>query len=196
MVHKVSWLHGNFQDPLENIQSIRKLSRLFGNFPRYPKINFRTIWKISILSGNFPGYSEIFQAIRKLSGPSGKYQEISQAIKKLSRPYRKYPDCPESFQIIQKISRPSTNFPDHPETFQTIGKLSRWSENFREHRGLRAKSFRTCKNFLVGNTDTMTRFFYLWKYVLDPYCVKCTQTITLKAFGRRENILCCFCVFS
>ena len=127
MVHKVSWLHGNFQDPLENIQSIRKLSRLFGNFPRYPKINFRTIWKISILSGNFPGYSEIFQAIRKLSGPSGKYQEISQAIKKLSRPYRKY-------LTVRKVSRLSGNFHDHPENIQTIHKLSRSSGNFPDNR--------------------------------------------------------------
>ena len=164
---------------------------------------FRTLWKISSLSGNFQGYLEIFQAIRKLSRPSGKYPEISQAIKKLSRSYRKYPDYPESFQIIQKVSRLSENFPDHPENIQTIHKLSRSSGNFPDNREtfhmvrklLRAQRV-TCKNFPVGNTDTLTRFFCLWKYVLDPYYVKCTQTSTLKAFGRRENILCCFCVFS
>ena len=80
---------------LENIRTIRKLSRLSGNFPG--------IRKLSRLSGNFPGYPETFWTLRKISGI--------------------FPGYPETFWTIWKISRLSGNFPDHPEIFQTVWKL-------------------------------------------------------------------------
>ena len=102
----------------------------------------RTTRTLSRLSGKFLHYPEIFQAIRKLSGPS-----------------RKYLDYPETFQTIQNLSRLSKNFPDNPETFQTIWKLSRRSGSFPvQFQSIRAKTFWTRKDFLVGNVDTLTRF--------------------------------------
>ena len=68
---------------------------------------------------------------------------------------RKYPAYPETFQAIRKLSRPTEKYLDYPETFQAIRKLSGSSGKYP---GLRAKTFRTRKNFLDGNA-TMPRWF-------------------------------------
>ena len=49
----------------ENIETIRELSRLSGNFPGYLE-TFCTIWKISSTSGNFPDNPKIFQTVLEL----------------------------------------------------------------------------------------------------------------------------------
>ena len=51
---------------LENIRTIRKLSRLSGNFSDYPE-TFQVIWKLFGPSGKYPDYPETFQTIRKPS---------------------------------------------------------------------------------------------------------------------------------
>ena len=107
-------------------------------------------------------YLETFQAIQKLSGSSGKYpaySETFQAIWKLSRLSRNFPDHPETIQPIWKLSRLSGNFPDNLENIQTIWKFSKWSGNFPvQFQGLRAKTFRTRKNFPDGNATLPPRF--------------------------------------
>ena len=70
----------HFRDNLENIQLIRELSRLPGNFPGYPEI-FRIIWKISSLSGNFPGYPENIQTIWKFYKWSGNFPVQFQGLR-------------------------------------------------------------------------------------------------------------------
>ena len=63
------------------------------------------------------------------------------------------------FWTIQKISGLSGKYSDYPETFRTIRKFSRRSGNFPvQFQGLRAKTFRTRKNFPDGNA-TMPRWF-------------------------------------
>ena len=115
-------------------------------------------WRLSI--------HKLSRLSRKLSGPSEKYQyysETFQAIQKLNRPSGKYPDYPETFQAIRKLSRLSGNFPDHPENIQPIRKLSKGSGNFPvQFQGLRAKTFRTRKNFPGGNATLPPRFLRLW----------------------------------
>ena len=131
---KLSRPSGKYPDYLETFQAFRQLSRLSGNFPGYPEA-FQ-------VSGNFPGYLEIFRIIRKISSLSGNF-----------------PGYPKTFQTILKISRLSGNLPDHPENIQTIWKFCRQSTNFPVHfQGLRAKTFRTRKNFPDGNA-TMPRWF-------------------------------------
>ena len=53
------------KDSSRSFRTIRKISRLSGNFPGYPE-TFRTIRKISGLSGDFPDHPAIFQTIWKL----------------------------------------------------------------------------------------------------------------------------------
>ena len=107
-------------------------------------------------------YLETIQAIRKLSTLSRNFPnhpENIQPIRKLSRLSRNFPDHPKTIQPIWKLSRLSGNFPDNPENIQTIWKFSKWSGNFPvQFQGLRAKTFRTRKNFLDGNA-TMPRWF-------------------------------------
>ena len=76
-----------------NCLTIQNNWRLSGNFWHNQEFfwiikTLRTIRKISRLSGNFPDNPETFQVIRKLSRPSGKYPdypETFQTIPKLSR---------------------------------------------------------------------------------------------------------------
>ena len=69
------------------------------------------------------------------------------------------------------------NFPDYPETFLNIRKFSRRSGNFPvQFQGLRAKTFRTRKNFLDGNA-TMPRWFLrlcpsVWQNHNNPHLSK------------------------
>ena len=58
IIQKITSLTRNFSGypenfRIKNIQPIRKLSRLYGNFPDHPK-NIQTIWKVSRQSRNFP----------------------------------------------------------------------------------------------------------------------------------------------
>ena len=99
--------------PRETYQTVRKLSRLFGNFPDCPE-TLQTVRKIFTLSEKFINYLERFQNVRKLS-----------------RLFGNFPDCLESFQTVQKLSILSINFPDCPETFQTVRKITRLSGNFK-----------------------------------------------------------------
>ena len=98
---------------------VRKVSRLFGNFP-YSLESFQTVRKLSTLSGNFPHCQEKFQTIWKLSGPT----------EKLSRLSGNFPDRLETFQNVQKLSRLSGNFPDRLEPLLAVLKLPRQSGNF------------------------------------------------------------------
>ena len=98
---------------------VRKVSRLFGNFP-YSLESFQTVRKLSTLSGNFPHCQEKFQTIWKLSGPT----------EKLSRLSGNFPDRLETFQNVRKLSRLSGNFPDRLEPLLAVLKLSRQSGNF------------------------------------------------------------------
>ena len=60
------------------------------------------------------------------------------------------------------LSRLSGNFPDNPENIQTIWKFSKGSGNFPvQFQGLRAKTFRTRKNFPDGNATLPPRFLGL-----------------------------------
>ena len=62
-------------------------------------------------------------------------------------------------KIISKLPRPSRHFQEYPEPLLIIGKLSRPSGNFPvPFQGLRAKTFRTRKNFPHGNA-MMPRWF-------------------------------------
>jgi len=82
--------------------------------------------------------------------------------RKLSRLSGNFPDHPENIQPIRKLSRLSGNFPDNPENIQTIWKFSKGSGNFPvQFQGLRAKTFRTCKNFPDGNATLPPRFLGL-----------------------------------
>ena len=104
---------------------------------------------------------------------TGKFQtilKVSWPFRKLSRPSGIFSVHPETFQTIRKIFSPSRNFPDHPETFQTIRKLSRPYGNFPvQFQGLRAKTFRTRKNFLDGNATMPRWFLCLWS---QPWIVR------------------------
>ena len=94
-------------------------------------------------------------------------------VGKLSRLVRNLPDCPkklsrlsrnfsnwlETFQIVQKLSRLSGNPPDCSETFQTS---TIFCFDFELILWICAKTFRTRKNFPVGNADASTGFFWLW----------------------------------
>ena len=69
----------------------------------------------------------------------------------------------EIFKIIPKHPRPSGHFLDNPETFQLIWKLSRPYGNFPvQFQWLRAKTFRTRKNFPDGNATMPRWFLCLW----------------------------------
>ena len=128
----------------QNIKTIRKLSRPSGKYPDYPE-TFQAIRKLSRLSGNFPDHPENIQPIRKLSRLSGNF-----------------PDHPENIQPTRKLSRLSGNFLYHPENIQPIRKLSKGSGNFPvQFQGLRAKTFRTRKNFPGGNATLPPRFLRL-----------------------------------
>ena len=79
-------------------------------FPGYPE-TLQTIRKISRLFGNFPGYLEIFPNRQD-------YPKTFQAIKKTFRTIQKlywlsrnFPDHPENIQTIWKFSSRSENFP-------------------------------------------------------------------------------------
>ena len=61
-----------FLDSLETFQSVRKLSKLSGNFPDCQK-TFQTIRKLFKLSGNFLDCPETFQTVWKLSRQSGNF---------------------------------------------------------------------------------------------------------------------------
>ena len=101
------------------------------------------------LSINFPGYPENFPD----------HQKNINTIRKLSRLSGNFPDHPENIQPTRKLSRLSGNFLYHPENIQPIRKLSKGSGNFPvQFQGLRAKTFRTRKNFPDGNA-TMPRWF-------------------------------------
>ena len=77
----------------------------------------------------------------------------------VSRLVGKSPDCPKPFQIVRKPSRLSRNLPDCPETFQTF---TMFSLDFKPILLIRAKTFQTRKNFLVGNAYATKEFFCLW----------------------------------
>ena len=86
------------------------------------------------------------------------------------RPFGKFPDYPESFQAIRKLFGPSGKYPDYPETFQAIRKFSRRSGNFPvQFQGLRAKTFRTRKNFLDCTAAMPWWFLCLWS---QPWIVR------------------------
>ena len=90
------------------------------------------------------------------------YPETFQAIRKFSRLSGNFPGYPETFRIILKISSLSGNFPGYLENIQTIWKFSRPSGNFPvQIQGLRAKTFRTRKNFPGGNATLPPRFLGL-----------------------------------
>ena len=92
--------HGrNFWHCLETFHTIRKLSRLLGNF--------EALWKLSTLSRNFPDWLETFKTYWKLSRLSGNF-----------------PDSPERFKTDRKHSGLSGNIPDYLETLQTVSKPS------------------------------------------------------------------------
>ena len=164
---KISRLTRNFPDHLETILTIQNLSRLSGTFQAIRKLSryletFQAIRKLSRLSGNFLGYLETFWTIRKISGLSGNfpdYPETFQTILKLSRLSGNFPGYPKTFQVIRTFSGPSGKYPDYPETFWTIRKFSRRYGNFPvQFQGLRAKTFRTRKNFPGGNATLPPRF--------------------------------------
>ena len=96
----------NFFGLSRSFHTVRKLSRLSGNFPDCAEL--------STLSGNFPHCPATFQTVQKLS--------------KLSK---KFPACLETFQSVWKLSGPSGNFPVCPETFQSVWKLPQCLETFR-----------------------------------------------------------------
>ena len=98
--HVYHGTHGrNFWHCLETFQTIRKLSRLLGNF--------EALWKLSTLSRNFPDWLETFKTYWKLSRLSVNF-----------------PDSPESFKTDRKHSGLSGNIPDYLETLQTVSKPS------------------------------------------------------------------------
>ena len=149
---------------LETFQAILKLSTPFGKYPGYPKTfqaiqkTFRTIRKISRLSGNFPGYPTTFQTIRKISRLSRNfpgYPDTFQAIQKLDGSSGKYPAYPETFQAIRKLSGQFGKYPDYLETFQRVRNSPL------QFQGIRAKTFRTRKNFPGGNATLPSRFLRL-----------------------------------
>ena len=122
------------QDP-HSFQTVCKLSRLSGNFLDCPE-TFQTVWKLSRLPEIFPCCPETFQTVRKPSKLSGIF-----------------PDSSETFQTVRKLSRLSGSFPDCPKTF-AIFLL-----DFGPNLYICAKTFRTRKNFPVGNANAPTGFF-------------------------------------
>ena len=76
--------------PRETYQTVRKLSRLFGNFPDCPE-TFPNIWKLSRLFGNFPDCLETFQTF--------------QTVWNFSRLSGNFPDRLETFRTVWKLSR-------------------------------------------------------------------------------------------
>ena len=112
--------------------------------------------KISGLSRNFPGYPETFWTIRKISGLSGNFSGYPETFLTVCK---KYPDYPETFQATRKLFGPSGKYSDYLKTFRTIQKFSKHSGNLQlQFQGLRAKTFRTRKNFPDGNA-MMPRWF-------------------------------------
>ena len=202
IIRKPSRLSGNFLDYLETFQILQRFSRLSGNFPDHPD-NIQTILKLSSLFGNFPGYLETFEIIRRpfrLSGSFPDHPDTFQTIRKLSRPsgnfeaIRKlsllsgnFTGYLEIFKIIPKHPRPSGHFLDNPETFQLIWKLSRPYGNFPvQFQWLRAKTFRTRKNFPDGNA-TMPRWFLC-------LCIKHTGTIIVWPGLKLHYLMCLSCL--
>ena len=84
-------LYGNFPDHLETFQTIRKLSRLLGNF--------EALWKLSTLSRNFPDSPESFKTDRKHSGLSGNIPDYLETLQTVSKPS----ECKGSFQTVWYI---------------------------------------------------------------------------------------------
>ena len=72
--------HPKYWGYLETSWTIRKRSRLSGNFPDSPK-TFQTTPKLSRLSGYSSDYTKIFQAIQKLSIWSGNFTEQFQGLR-------------------------------------------------------------------------------------------------------------------
>ena len=84
--HVYHGTHGrNFWHCLETFQTIRKLSRLLGNF--------EALWKLSTLSRNFPDSPESFKTDRKHSGLSGNIPDYLETLQTVSKPS----DCKGSF---------------------------------------------------------------------------------------------------
>ena len=93
--------------------------------------------------------------------------------------------------LNMKISSVSGNFPDNPENFQTIWKFSRRSGNFPvQFQGLRAKTFRTRKNFPDGNATLPPRFLGL-RYKPYPHQYPNlidTRTMILRSSASRASV--------
>ena len=150
----------------------RKKVSVSENLVMEKKYRFRRIWsrKKSISfgfgkSGLGIGFGQNFGIVRKLSRLSRNFPdrpENIQHIQKLSRLSGNFPDHPENIQPTRKLSRLSGNFLYHPENIQPIRKLSKGSGNFPvQFQGLRAKTFRTRKNFPDGNATLPPRFLRL-----------------------------------
>ena len=147
-IRKISRLSGNFPGYPETFQAIQKLSRLSKNFLDY-KYSFRIIQKISSLSRNFPGYPEIFRIIRKISSLSGNF-----------------PGYPEIFRIIRKISSLSGNYLKGLETSQCnfkgyAQKLSRRAKTFQMAMPIRRRGFWASALALIRN---MNWFEKVWSW--------------------------------
>ena len=127
-IQTIRKLSRNFPGSPETFWTIRKISRLSGNFPGYPEFfcanhpeNIQTLRNLSRLSGNFLDHPENIQKIRNLF----------QAIRKLSGPSVKYPKKTENFKTIRTYFRQYGNFQDGPETSQCnfkgyAQKISGW----------------------------------------------------------------------
>ena len=108
----------------ETFQTVRKLSRLSGNFPHPPE-TFQSVWKLSRLSKNFPDCVETFQTLWKLSKLSGNF-----------------PNCPIYFQTVWKPSRLMLCFELILSQFcRYAQKLSRRAKTFRSAMPTRRRGF-------------------------------------------------------
>ena len=150
-------------------KTIRKSSRISGNFPYFLKFFFRsenfpfypgtfqTVWKFSRLSENLPGCPEIFQAVQK----SSTLQKSSRLFRTFSKLLENLVNCPEILNTVSKSSRLLGNLQESPEhlsdcteIFQTVQKFSRQSGNLPD-----------CLQ--IFQTDIFNIFFYLRLSFLD-----------------------------
>ena len=145
----------------ETFQTVRKPYRLSKNFPDSSE-TFQTVRKVSwlseifsMLSGNYSDCSQTFFTVRKFSRLSRNFLDSMEAFQTVQKPSR----LSENFPNFQKLSRLFRNFPDCPETFQTYAMF--WLD-FGPILYICAKTFRTRKNFPVGNANAPTDFFWLW----------------------------------
>ena len=83
----------NCSDCLETFQTIRKLSRQFGNFPNCLE-NFQTVRQLSRLSGNFSDCPETFPSVWKLSRLSVNFPDSTNFL-----------NCLKTFQTLWNLSR-------------------------------------------------------------------------------------------